>query len=337
MAALRWLLLPFSALYASILWIRNKLYDIQLFKSREFAIPTIVVGNLVVGGAGKSPMVEYLISLLKDSKKVATLSRGYGRKTKGFALVHTASTADEVGDEPLQFKRKFPEITVAVCEDRCFGVEQLEQNHDVIILDDAFQHRKLKPKFSILLFDFESLLSFGMPLPTGNFRDLMSQTRRADCIVITKCPSAISENEKRKIEHKIKRYSNSPIFYSKISYLPIHSAKRNVLETDLSNTSILLFTGIANPKPLLEYLTPISKSVEHVRFSDHHAFEESDFDKIKKAFDSLANPEKIILTTEKDFQRIPSSVFSQFPLYIQPIQQALEHANHFDELINKAL
>lgn len=337
MTALRWLLLPFTLLYASILWIRNKLYDIQVFKSREFAIPTIVVGNLVVGGAGKSPMAEYLISLLKNSKKVATLSRGYGRKTNGFALAQATSTADEIGDEPLQFKRKFPDITVAVCEDRCFGVEQLAPNHDVIILDDAFQHRKLKPKLSILLFDFESLLSFGMPLPTGNFRDLMSQTKRADCVVITKCPSAISENEKRKIEHKIRRYSNSPVFYSKISYLPILSAKRKVLETDLSNTSILLFTGIANPKPLLDYMASVSKSVIHIQFSDHYAFKKADFDKIKEAFDSISNPKKILLTTEKDFQRIPNAVFSHLPLYIQPIQQTLENANQFNALINEAV
>lgn len=195
---IRWILLPLSLIYQLLVWVRNQLYDRGVLRSRRFDIPTIVVGNLIVGGAGKSPMTEYLIRLLADKYRVATLSRGYGRRTKGFRLVAVDSGASEVGDEPLQFKRKFPQITVAVSEDRCAGIDQLRETHDLITLDDAYQHRRLQPGLSLLLFDYASLQQNRMLLPTGNYRDNFSAVKRADAIVITKCPSNL-DNLKRKL------------------------------------------------------------------------------------------------------------------------------------------
>lgn len=215
----RYLLFPFTMLYAYIIYLRNKLYDIGILKSQKHKdIYTIVIGNLAIGGTGKSPTLEYLVRFLKNSFTLATLSRGYGRKTKGFLYVHTNSTAQEVGDEPLQFKKKFPQITVAVCEDRNKGIKLLKKDSEVILLDDAFQHRKLSPDFSILLFEYNSLLGPILPLPTGNFRDVMSQTKRAQLILVTKSPKENSKSERKVIEHKIRKYSQAPIYFSKIKY-----------------------------------------------------------------------------------------------------------------------
>lgn len=325
---LRWLLLPFSFLYQAIIWLRNRMYDFGLLKSRSFTIPTIVIGNLAVGGAGKSPITEYLIRLLKSKYKVATLSRGYGRKTKGFRFVEPNSIALEVGDEPLQFKRKFEDITVAVCEDRCTGVEHLSVGNDLILLDDAYQHRKLNAGLYILLFDFNSLFKPLLTLPTGNFRDNFSSTKRADSIVITKCPEEISEAEKTHIEKLIKKYSTAPIFFSKIVYSKPRSFQNQKQQIDtLLGYDIILFCGIANPNPLIEYLQQ-ENTVKLIQFPDHHNYNTTNFDKVIQAYDSLSSTKKIIVTTEKDTQRIDSAVFCDYPLYYIPIEVNIgEHNN----------
>jgi tetraacyldisaccharide 4'-kinase len=332
---LRWILLPFSLIYHVIIWVRNLLYDFQIFKSKSFQIPTIVIGNLAIGGTGKSPMTEYLIRLLKDEHKIATLSRGYGRKTKGFRLVETSSLAIEVGDEPLQFKKKFPEITVAVNEDRCAGIEKLQAYHDVIILDDAFQHRKLKPGYSILLFDFQSLFQPIILLPTGNFRDIFSSTKRADLIIITKSPEIISENQKAHIEHIIRKHNTAPIFYTRIGYdKPLNILGKTYAE-ELTDKHIILFCGIANPTPLVDYLETKGNKVQLVQFPDHHNYTSGDYEKIKAIFNQIESPNKLIITTEKDLQRIDKESFIDYPLLYIPIHLQTADAQQltFDHFI----
>lgn len=300
---LRYLLFPFTMIYTVVVWIRNRLYDHKLLASRSFNIPTVVIGNLAVGGTGKSPMTEFVVSILKSRYKTAILSRGYGRRTKGFYLVQTESVAMDVGDEPLQFKNKFPDVTVAVCEDRCTGIEKLESAHQLIILDDAYQHRKLSPLFNILLFDY---LSFSHPMlvfPTGNFRDLLIEAKRAQIIAITKCPIELPTKDKRQIEKKIRYYNKEAlIVFSYIDYLePIDSKGRVV---DIKGKDIILVTGIAKPEPMVDYLQDKTNSITHISFGDHHSFNESDINKIVKSYHSLTSGNKIILTTEKDFQRL---------------------------------
>ncbi|WP_164110018.1 MULTISPECIES: tetraacyldisaccharide 4'-kinase [Sphingobacterium] len=333
-AVLRWLLLPITLIYSLIVWIRNLLYDRGVLKSTTFSIPTIVIGNLAIGGTGKSPMTEYIVRLLKENYKIATLSRGYGRKTKGYRLVNKDSFATEVGDEPLQFKNKFPDITVAVSEDRCFGIEQLQYKNDLIILDDAYQHRKLKAGFSILLFDFNSLFEPIFLLPTGNFRDNFSATKRADLILITKCPKTLNETHKKHIEHLIRKHSLSPIFYTGIAYDHPKTRDEKTFHNELRNFDIILFCGIANPNPLVSYLRDLGNTIHLLQFQDHHNYTEKDFRKIEKLYHSVAIDQKILLTTEKDIQRICPEMFSNIPLYYIPIQlksmdQQKETFDHF--------
>lgn len=332
---IRWILLPISLIYQGIVWVRNQLYDRGILSSRKFDIPTILVGNLIVGGAGKSPMTEYLIRLLADRYQVATLSRGYGRTTKGFRLVASGSSATEVGDEPLQFKRKFPQITVAVCEDRCAGIDQLRDTQDLIILDDAYQHRRLQPGFAILLFDYASLEQPKLTLPTGNYRDNFSAVKRADAIVITKCPSNLDSLQRKSLERPLRSYSDAPIFYTRIAYenavSPFHPAD----ELRLENLDIVLFCGIAQPRPLLQYLEQQHNRVRPILFPDHHYFSEKDYKRIIQTFENNPSENKILLTTEKDLQRIDKKLLEKLPLYYLPIRIDFLHPLHerFDTLL----
>lgn len=331
----RWILLPFSFIYQFVVWVRNRFYDRGIFKSRSFDIPTIVVGNLVIGGAGKSPMTEYLIKLLSRKYTVATLSRGYGRKTTGFREVVASSSATEVGDEPLQFKRKFPHVTVAVSEDRCAGIDKLKNQHDLIILDDAYQHRKLKPGYSILLFDYASLQKPSLTLPTGDFRDNFSAIKRADLIVITKCPDHLSSQQQQEIEHKIRKYTPVPLFYTQIGYDTPLDPYQNPLSTELSGRDIVLFCGIAKPQPLISYLESKSNRVHSIIFPDHHRFSSKDYERVIAAYKEIASEDKIIMTTEKDFQRIQLSYFKDLPLFYIPIHlRSLDMQNEtFDHFV----
>jgi tetraacyldisaccharide 4'-kinase len=330
---LRWILSPISLIYLLIVWIRNKLYDKGILKSKSFGIPTIVVGNLAIGGTGKSPMTEYLIRLLSSHYTLATLSRGYGRKTSGFRYVEKTSTALEVGDEPLQFKNKFAKLTVTVCEDRCAGVEILKNSHQVILLDDAYQHRRLKPGFAILLFDFNSLFSTIITLPTGNFRDNFSASSRANLIVITKCPLRLSLSQQQQIQHRIRKHSDAPIFYSTITYDQLKDSNHMPVAFDLSVYHILLFTGIANPQPLKEYLLPKVASIKQLTFADHHNYSETDYIKINSAFQNLEG-NKIIITTEKDIHRLHEEILTTLPIYYIPIRlDFIADKEMFDEKV----
>lgn len=338
-AVLRWILLPFSLLYATVVWLRNRLYDFEVLKSKSFNLPVIVVGNLAVGGTGKSPMVEYLLRIVHTSCRVAVLSRGYGRKTKGFRYVETTSSSDEVGDEPLQIKRKFSDYTVAVCEDRCTGIENIQDQHDAILLDDAFQHRKLRPSFSILLFDFHSLRKPMLPLPTGNFRDSLYESHRANVIVVTKCPYNLDSKIRFDIQAKLQKYSHAPIFYAEITYHDLINDFGQTCRTEtLKDYNVLLVTGIANPTPLVSYLHPKVKSIKHLTYGDHHTFSVADIAQMKASFVDIASTDKIIVTTEKDFQRLPPEIKNIFPLFYIPIQQRIlfNQCAEFENMIKRA-
>ena len=331
MQLLRWLLFPITILYTLIIWVRNKLYDIGLFKSQTFTVPTIVIGNLAVGGAGKSPLTQKLINHFQQHHTVASLSRGYGRKTKGFRLVSVEDHVKDVGDEPLQFKKNHPHITVAVDENRAEGIKILSKEHNLIVLDDAFQHRKVTPSCSILLFEFLSILNPILLLPTGNYRDTFDQTKRADLILITKCPEQLKQEQVAQIERKIRRYNTqAPIYYSKISYLPPVP-----LQTDSDFTTqewpkdILLITGIANPDPLVDYLKSKGSRVKHLKFGDHHAFDEFDYKQIKKLYTFLKDKGTVVMTTEKDAQRLDLDYLPGIPVFYIPIEVTLEQEEEF--------
>lgn len=341
MKVLRLLLFPFSLLYGLVVYLRNLAYDKGIFSSRVFDLPVISIGNLAVGGAGKSPMTEYLISLLKEKYSVATLSRGYGRKTKGYYLVETTSTAEDVGDEPLQFKNKFPEITVAVCEDRIYGIEKLRKAQDLIIMDDAYQHRAVKPGYSILLFDYNQVFKWQWFLPTGNLREPLAGRKRADIIIISKAPTTITESEKQKVLNKIAPLRGQETFFSAISYdkliLADHSKSRS-LSTINTASQIIVLTGIAYPQPLLKELKQRSPHVIHHDYPDHHPYTRKNIIKLAQAFIGLKGADKLIITTEKDMQRLKGAegfeLIASFPVYYLPISvQILENEDRFNCLI----
>ncbi len=328
MAVLRKLLFPFSLLYGLIVLLRNKLYDWGIKKSTSFEIPIMCVGNLSVGGTGKSPMIEYLIKLLKERKRVATLSRGYKRESKGFYLLTGNEKASYVGDEPLQFKTKFYSIQVAVDEKRVRGIEellQLKQKPEVVLLDDAFQHRKVKPGFSILLTTYKDLFIHDYVLPAGNLREPKNGARRANVIVVTKCPLDTSEKEMKILEEKLKLKCDLPVFFTSIKYSnQVYNLQQKALATEALKDFILV-TGIANPQPLLKHLNELQLNYKHFNFPDHYNFKEKEITALKK--------EKLIITTEKDFMRLKNRL-KQEQLYYLPIEvHFLKDSEKFEEII----
>lgn len=328
MVYIRALLLPFSLLYGLAVWIRNRLYDWGWMKATVFNKPVIVVGNLAVGGTGKSPMTEYLVRLLNGRYRVATLSRGYGRQTRGFLEVHADSTAEQCGDEPLQFKRKFPHVTVAVDENRVHAVRRLFQGgHEVILLDDAYQHRALRPGFAILLFDYRSIDQPKWPLPAGNYRDSFGERRRADLVIVTKTPPTATEAAKERIRRSLDTGRQIPVLFSAIHYGPLVplSPDRHPKEARLSRDhTVLLVTGIANPTSLCDYLQNRVKKMIHLRYPDHHPYTPETLQTITSRFHGIGNPSKFIVTTEKDAQRLLTPALAtqltDLPIYIIPIQ-----------------
>lgn len=343
MRLFRLLLFPFTFIYALVVILRNLAYDIGFFKSRKFKIPIISVGNLTAGGAGKSPMTEYLISMFKDEYKLATLSRGYGRRTKGFLNVKSSSQAEDVGDEPLQFKQKFPEITVAVCEDRVEGVKELNQHHELIILDDAYQHRALRPGFSILLFDYNSLLKFQWFLPSGDLREPLSGRKRADVIVITKAPEDLPAEKRQKLISIVKPFPHQQVFFSSLEYddlkMVLHPERKLALQNIKPETHILLLTGIANADPLIDHLKLFTKHLTHHLYPDHHQFSKKNISKLVSEFKGLHSGEKLIITTEKDAQRLNSHQFKELlkdlPVYYLPVKSRIQPPDEerFNDLI----
>jgi tetraacyldisaccharide 4'-kinase len=308
---IKYILFPFSVLYGIITYIRNKLFDFEVLKSVSFDIPIISVGNITVGGTGKTPHIEYLISILKKEFKLAVLSRGYKRRSSGFVLATNDSNASEIGDEPMQVKQKFPEAEVAVMNDRVGGVKLLLNklpDIQVILLDDAFQHRYIKPGLSILLVDYNRPIFKDHLLPAGRLREPCYSKNRADIIIVTKIPENLNATDQAIFLSKLKPASSQLVFFSSLHYgnfISINSKLNEPLAIqDRKLQNVLLITGIANPEPLKDFLNSQNINFIHLFYPDHYAFESSDIKKIEATFNNMESDSKIILTTEKDAMRL---------------------------------
>lgn len=321
----RKLLAPIVPVYYAVTWLRNKLYDANLIHSKSYNFPLICVGNLSTGGTGKTPMVEYLIRLLKDDYKVATLSRGYKRNTKGFVLAKHSETAKTIGDEPYQFYKKYKSaITVAVDANRQNGIAKLREldvSPEVIILDDAFQHRKVKAGYYILLTTYTNLYANDWVLPTGDLREPKQGAKRANCIVVTKCPNTLSNTEKQQLVKKLNPLAHQKVFFSTITYADnVVSENKNMPLKDCVNFTLV--TGIANAKPLVTYLKGEGLVFNHLEFNDHHFFSDAEIDNINKS--------KLIITTEKDYVRLQAHSTLAHKLYYLPIEASIDNSAVFD-------
>jgi tetraacyldisaccharide 4'-kinase len=330
MNLLRKILFPFAILYGFITSIRNFLFDKGILKSTSFDIPVIAVGNLSVGGTGKTPQIEYLIRLLSDKYKIATLSRGYKRKSEGFVLADENSNAAILGDEPFQFYQKFPNIQVAVDANRTNGITQLlsqKEKPQLILLDDAYQHRKVKAGFYILLTSYDDLYADDFMLPTGNLRESRSGANRANIVVVTKCPKDLSDEKQEEIRLKLKLTRSQQLYFAFINYDDsVYSKNEKLAVSEIKSESKLLLAGIAKPKSFFDYLK--NENDECLIFPDHHHFLDADLDSIQ----NKAGNKKII-TTEKDYVRLKDSkLVSQ--LYYLPIKSTfIKHQHNFDAAV----
>lgn len=330
MNILRKILFPFAILYGLITAIRNFLFDKGILKSYSFDLPIIAVGNLSVGGTGKTPQIEYLIRLLSNDYKIATLSRGYKRKSEGFVLADANVNSEILGDEPFQFFQKFPNIQVAVDANRKNGIEQLlskKTKPEVILLDDAYQHRKVKAGFYILLTAYNDLYANDFILPTGNLRESRGGAQRADIVVVTKCPPNLSDKERNDIERKLQLEPLQKIFFTSIAYDEfIFSEEIQISVSEIKNSEKLLLAGIAKPKPFFDYLKNENDVV--LTYPDHHHFSEKDIAEIKEK-----SKGKIIITTEKDFVRLKGNLPKEQLFYLPIKSEFLQNQEVFDKTI----
>ncbi len=349
MEAFRFLLFPFALLYGLVVRARNFLFNIKLLPSEKFDIPVISVGNLIAGGSGKTPMVEYLVRLLGEGPNVATLSRGYKRKTKGFLLAGDNETVETLGDEPLQYHQKFGSLHVAVCEKRRDGIHELRKNVDgleVVILDDAFQHRYVNPKLSILVTDYFKLYHRDWLLPYGRLREPISGRKRADIIVVTKTPRIFSPIVRKQLLEDIKPYPGQLVCFSFINYLPFEPVYKSQCDFSAikeSVYSIIMVSGIGNPGPMEEYLRRFCTDLELMEFPDHHQFVEKDLLILKDKFKYLPTKRKIIVTTEKDAKRLQNeeaeAILGDLPIFYTPITFEFHPADKqlFDQAVLAAV
>ena len=304
-------LLPLSWLYGLGVAVRNQMFEMGILKSRAFKVPVISVGNITVGGSGKTPHVEYLVSLLKDKVKVAVLSRGYKRKSRGYVLSDRNTPMAMIGDEPYQMKRKFPDVYVAVDKNRCEGIDRLtgdEETKDteVVLLDDAYQHRYVKPGVNILLVDYHRLIIYDKLLPAGRLREPKQEKNRANIVIVTKCPRDLKPMEYRVLTRSLNLYPYQKLFFTTLKYgnlMPIYQGEPRKLESLKPEENVLLLTGIASPKQMILDLQPYTKNITPMSFPDHHQFRKKDIRRINDTFDQMAEP-KIIITTEKDNARL---------------------------------
>lgn len=307
---MRFLLLPFAILYGLGVRLRHFLYDRGWLSSKRYPFPIVCVGNLAVGGTGKTPMVEYLVRLL-GQEQVAILSRGYRRKTRGFVLADDSATAMTLGDEPYQYHRKFPRATVAVCESRQEGIERLLENphFKYIILDDAFQHRKVQAETNLLLTSYDKLYTQDFLLPVGSLRDIRSRAHKAQIIIVTKCPE-LTQAEQEKIIQQLKPLPSQKVYFTTIAYSDrVYSHEDSQALKDFIATPFTLVTGIANPTPLVDFLEKQGASFEHLAYSDHHHFSNRELEFLRQ--------KERILTTEKDYVRLEGAPST---LYYLPIE-----------------
>jgi len=340
-------LYPFSLLYGLGISIRNGFYETEMLKGSKFNLPVISVGNLTVGGSGKTPHIEYLIVLLKDYVNVATLSRGYKRKTKGFRQVTRKDNVSAAGDEPLQFKRKFPGIAVAVAESRNIGIPQLlhvQPNIQAILLDDAFQHRSVIPGLNILLTEHSKPFYADALMPAGRLRDNKSSYKRADVIIVSKCPDSLQEEEKENIKNLLNPLPHQSVFFSKYEYLTpyqIFDFSQKLLPQ--SKASIILISAIASTDYLLTHLEDRYDEIINMKYEDHHYFNKVDLEQLVLTYNQIQNPNKYILTTEKDGIRLGEHynyiIQNNLPIYILPIKVSFLDGEGllFDDLLKKFL
>ena len=335
-------LLPLSWLYGFGVGLRNRLFDLGLLPQQEFSIPVIDVGNITVGGSGKTPHVEYLVRLLRDKMKVAVLSRGYKRKSRGYVLASSDTPMHDIGDEPFQMKRKFPDIYVAVDKNRRKGISHLTDDEatrdvDIILLDDAYQHRYVKPGINILLVDYHRLIIYDKLLPAGRLREPMKGKNRADIVIVTKCPKDLKPMEFRVLTKALNLYPYQGLFFTCIDYdelQPVFNKTQSL--PNMSSANVLLLTGIASPRQMELDLKNRCRSITPLSFGDHHQFNDRDAARISEAFARLPEP-RIIITTEKDASRLEATpaLTSEVrqALYVLPIRIRFmldqeEHFNH---------
>lgn len=328
MKFIRIILFPVVPIYYLVTWLRNLLYDKGIKSSKSYNFPIICVGNLSTGGTGKTPMIEYLIRLLKNEKSIATLSRGYKRKTDGFVFADENANADTIGDEPFQFYNKFKnEIKVAVDSNRQNGIEQLQsmpEPPEVILLDDAYQHRKVKAGFNILLTAYTNLYYKDIVLPTGNLREPRSGAKRADVIVVTKCPKNISEQEKKSILTRLKIQKHQLVGFSYIDYADIVISANDSISLE-SLPNFTLVTGIANAQPLVDFLLEKALKFDHLEYGDHYNFKATDIEKLES--------KELIITTEKDYMRLSNDGSLKDKLYYLPIEINLDRPELFNTTV----
>lgn len=324
---MRIILLPFSLLYSCILWLRHLCYDLGIFKSTgNFGVPVICIGNLNLGGTGKTPFTEYLIAQLSDSFKIGIISRGYGRKTSGYLRANPHSTVEEIGDEPYQIFHKYQNrISFAVSEDRTSGVQRLLQEEpslQLIILDDAFQHRKIRADINILLTPYDQPYTEDLLLPAGNLRDIKSAAKRADLLVFTKAPAeATTTPEAQEVQSRWISNIQYDQFRNGLSGEPVLQPPKE----------LLIVTGIAKPSYLIKHLEKSGSKAHQMSFPDHHKYTTADLDKIASGFDTFASPEKAVLTTEKDWVKLAplADYHKDWTWIIAPIRFQLQREEDF--------
>lgn len=344
------ILLPISWCYQGLLKLRHKLFDWHIIPSKAFDLPVICVGNLSLGGTGKTPHTEYLIELLGDYR-LAVLSRGYGRRTKGFRLANASDSAETLGDEPMLYHLKYPEIVVAVDEDRVDGVEQLLRGQkdfppEVIVLDDAFQHRRITAGLNLLLTEYGNLYSDDALIPAGTLRDIKSAARRADIVIVTKCPYDLPDDTLNRLRRHLKLLDHQKLFLSHLHHAPLkplNTAAEQFLKnhqpngTQQETVGAVCFTGIAHPEPLVRHLQEESYQVREIRFPDHHLYREKDIQHVMEEFEKMPQNEKIIVTTEKDNARLKNSPyicqFESAPLFMVPISVSIHQEEMFNNII----
>ncbi|MCR4849278.1 MAG: tetraacyldisaccharide 4'-kinase [Bacteroidales bacterium] len=338
---MRILLLPIAFFYYIILKIRHKLYDWHILKTKKHDMPVICVGNLALGGTGKTPHVEYLANLLSGTYRVCIVSRGYGRKTKGFQLANGSCNAETVGDEPMQYVSKLSNVMVAVDENRNRAIElmdTMDRPSEVYLLDDAFQHRSTQAGLNILLTAYDKLYCNDFLFPSGTLRDVKSAARRADIIVISKAPEQLDELEKAEIIGQLSPLPQQKVFFSSIVYEPLKAINEAAMTLDPEEAeSVLLFCGIARPQGLMEELKRHYQQVEVLKFADHHPYNDTDVKHILEKVEQLKGEKKIVVTTEKDLARFINSPylcqFDAVPLFVAPISVKIDQEEKFNEEI----
>ena len=346
----KWLL-PLSWIYGSVVKLRNTMFDIGILKSRTFDVPVISVGNITVGGTGKTPHVEYLVGMMKDRFHVAVLSRGYKRKSKGFVVADSQTAITDIGDESYQMKQKFPDVTVAVDKNRCHGIDTLvdnDQQLDAVLLDDAFQHRYVKPGINILLVDYHRLIIYDKLLPAGRLREPLKGKDRADIVIVTKCPKGLKPMEYRVITKAMDLYPYQQLFFTSLEYGALYPILATQAEPfgieQLQGRHAIVLSGIASPEQIMHDLSPHCSDLVPLTFSDHHRFRAKDVRLINDTFDKLPQP-RCIVTTEKDAARLTaveglsddvrSHIFA-LPVTIRFMQEQQDHFNnHIIDYVHK--